>query len=128
MSGKPIDYLWAFVIGGALCAGAQLVFQLLLGAGVEFGLAITLMLAIACALSGVFTVLGQYQKLEGLGGFGAMLPFTGFSAAIIEFTAAALDQGDRPGAAARKGLSAAFLIFGVGFPVALGVAVLATLL
>lgn len=128
MSGKPIDYLWAFVIGGALCAGAQLVFQLLLGAGVEFGLAITLMLAIACALSGVFTVLGQYQKLEGLGGFGAMLPFTGFSAAIIEFTAAALDQGDRLGTAARKGLSAAFLIFGAGFPVALGVAVLATLL
>ena len=128
MSGKPVDYLWAFLIGGALCTGAQLVFELLVSAGVEFGLAITLMLAIACAVSGVFTVLGLYQKLEGLGGFGAMLPFTGFSAAIIEFTAAALDQGDSLRAAAKKGLAAAFLIFGVGFPVALGVAALAAFL
>lgn len=94
MRGKPVDYLWSFLIGGALCVAAQLVFELLLSAGVEFGLSITLMLAIMAALSGAATILGQYQKLEGLGGFGAMLPFTGFSAAIIEFTAAALKEGD----------------------------------
>jgi len=128
LTGKPIDYLWSFVIGGALCAAAQLVFELLLGAGVDFGLSITLMLAIMAAVSGVFTVLGLYQKLEGLGGFGAMLPFTGFSAAIIEFTAAALDEGDSLLAAAKKGLHAAFIIFGVGFPVALGAALLRSLL
>ena len=93
MRGKPVDYLWSFLIGGALCVAAQLVFELLLSAGVEFGLSITLMLAIMAALSGAATILGQYQKLEGLGGFGAMLPFTGFSAAIIEFTAAALKEG-----------------------------------
>lgn len=78
MRGKPVDYLWSFLIGGALCVAAQLVFELLLSAGVEFGLSITLMLAIMAALSGAATILGQYQKLEGLGGFGAMLPFTGF--------------------------------------------------
>lgn len=124
MRGKPVDYLWSFLIGGALCVAAQLVFELLLSAGVEFGLSITLMLAIMAALSGAATILGQYQKLEGLGGFGAMLPFTGFSAAIIEFTAAALKEGDTFPRASRKGLSAAFLIFGVGLPVAFGVALL----
>ena len=46
MRGKPVDYLWSFLIGGALCVAAQLVFELLLSAGVEFGLSITLMLAI----------------------------------------------------------------------------------
>ena len=124
MRGKPVDYLWSFLIGGALCVAAQLVFELLLSAGVEFGLSITLMLAIMAALSGAATILGQYQKLEGLGGFGAMLPFTGFSAAIIEFTAAALKEGDTLLRASRKGLSAAFLIFGVGLPVAFGAALL----
>ena len=129
MSGKPVDYLWAFLIGGALCTAAQLVFELLLGAGVEFGLAITLMLAVACALSGVFAVLGQYQKLESLGGFGAMLPFSGFSSAIVQFTAAALDRGESLPAAARKGLAdaAAFMIFGIGLPMALAVAALTAL-
>ena len=124
MRGKPVDYLWSFLIGGALCVAAQLVFELLLSAGVEFGLSITLMLAIMAALSGAATILGQYQKLEDLGGFGAMLPFTGFSAAIIEFTAAALKEGDTLSRASRKGLSAAFLIFGVGLPVAFGAALL----
>ena len=124
MRGKPVDYLWSFLIGGALCVAAQMVFELLLSAGVEFGLSITLMLAIMAALSGAATILGQYQKLEGLGGFGAMLPFTGFSAAIIEFTAAALKEGDTLLQASRKALSAAFLIFGVGLPVAFGAALL----
>ena len=124
MRGKPVDYLWSFLIGGALCVAAQMVFELLLSAGVEFGLSITLMLAIMAALSGASTILGQYQKLEGLGGFGAMLPFTGFSAAIIEFTAAALKEGDTLLRASRKALSAAFLIFGVGLPVAFGAALL----
>lgn len=124
MQGKPVDYLWSFLIGGALCVAAQLVFELLLSAGVEFGLSITLMLAIMAALSGAATILGQYQKLEGLGGFGAMLPFTGFSAAIIEFAAAALKEGDTLLRASRKALSAAFLIFGVGLPVAFGAALL----
>ena len=124
MRGKPVDYLWSFLIGGALCVAAQMAFELLLSAGVEFGLSITLMLAIMAALSGAATILGQYQKLEGLGGFGAMLPFTGFSAAIIEFTAAALKEGDTLLRASRKGLSAAFLIFGVGLPVAFGAALL----
>ena len=124
MRGKPVDYLWSFLIGGALCVAAQLVFELLLSAGVEFGLSITLMLAIMAALSGAATILGQYQKLEDLGGFGAMLPFTGFSAAIIEFTAAALTEGDTLLRASRKALSAAFLIFGVGLPVAFGAALL----
>lgn len=124
MRGKPVDYLWSFLIGGALCVAAQMVFELLLSAGVEFGLSITLMLAIMAALSGAATILGQYQKLEGLGGFGAMLPFTGFSAAIIEFTSAALKEGDTLLRASRKALSAAFLIFGVGLPVAFGAALL----
>lgn len=124
MRGKPVDYLWSFLIGGALCVAAQMVFELLLSAGVEFGLSITLMLAIMAALSGAATILGQYQKLEGLGGFGAMLPFTGFSAAIIEFAASALKEGDTLLRASRKALSAAFLIFGVGLPVAFGAALL----
>ncbi len=106
---------------------AQGVFEFLLFLGVDFSMSITLMLAIMAAVSGVFTVFVQYQKLEGLSGFGAMLPFTGFSAAIVEFTAAALDKGDKFVPAANKGLHAAYIIFGVGFPVAFIIAWIAQL-
>lgn len=127
MRDTPIDYLWSFVIGGLLCAAAQGIFELLL-AGVDYSLSITLMLAIAAFLSGIFTVLEQYQKLEGLGGFGAMLPFTGFSAAIVEFSAAALDEGKSAWRACYLGLRSGFIIFGVGLPFALLVALLQSML
>lgn len=114
--------IWSFVTGGALCVAAQIVFQLLLTAGVEFSLAITLMLAIMALISGFFTVLRIYQRMEQLSGFGAMLPFTGFSAAIIEFTAAALDEGKSWQNACFLGLKSAFFIFGIGLPFAFLVA------
>lgn len=128
MRDTPIDYLWSFVIGGLLWAAAQGIFELLLLAGVDYSLSITLMLAIAAFLSGIFTVLEQYQKLEGLGGFGAMLPFTGFSAAIVEFSAAALDEGKSAWRACYLGLRSGFIIFGVGLPFALLVALLQSML
>lgn len=128
MRDTPTDYLWSFVIGGLLCAAAQGIFELLLLAGVDYSLSITLMLAIAAFLSGIFTVLEQYQKLEGLGGFGAMLPFTGFSAAIVEFSAAALDEGKSAWRACYLGLRSGFIIFGVGLPFALLVALLQSML
>ena len=127
MTGKPIDYVWAFLIGGVLSAVAQGVFQLLLPVVGDFSWTITWMLAVMAALSGVLTAFGQYQKLENRAGFGAMLPFTGFSAAIIEFTAAALDEGAAFWPAARKGLHAAFIIFGVGLPLALAAAFVVSL-
>jgi hypothetical protein len=118
MKNKPADYVWSFIFGGLLCMAAQFVFQLLLNAGIEFSLAITLMLAIMALISGILTLLGQYQKAELLAGFGAMLPFTGFSAAIIEFTAAALDEGKSFGRACFQGLKSGLIIFGIGLPFA----------
>ena len=117
MTGKPIDYVWAFLIGGVLSAAAQGVFQLLLPVAGDFSWTITWMLAVMAALSGVLTVFGQYQKLENRAGFGAMLPFT----------AAALDEGAAFWPAARKGLHAAFIIFGVGLPLALAAAFVVSL-
>ena len=128
MTGKPIDYVWAFVIGGILSVVAQMVFQLLLPIVQDFSWTITYMLAVMATLSGLLTVAGQYQKLANKAGFGAMLPFTGFSAAIIEFTAAALDEEAGLYAAAKRGLRAAFIVFGVGLPLALVAALLVWLL
>lgn len=122
MKNKPADYVWSFILGGLLCAAAQFILQLLLKAGIEFSLAITLMLAAMALLSGISTLFGQYQKAELLAGFGVMLPFTGFSAAIIEFTAAALDEKKSFGYASFQGLKSGLIIFGIGLPFAFLVA------
>ncbi len=124
MTGKPIDYLWSFIIGGILCVLAQGVMLILLSLGVSFGYAITFMLAIMATFGFVLTILEQYQKLEALSGFGAMLPFCGFSAAMIEFSSLALNEGKTFKEAAISGLSAAFTIFGIGMPFALVVALI----
>lgn len=97
---------------------AQLVFQILLAAGVSFAWSLTWMLAIMATLGAVFTVTGLYQKLTALVEYGAMEPFTGFSGAICEFTALGLDQGKNLGKAAFGGLRAALIIFGFGYPLA----------
>ena len=128
MRDTPIDYLWSFVIGGLLCAAPQGRYGVVVLAGVAYRVAIPIIVPIAALVSGIFTMLEQYQKLEGLGGFGAMLPFTGFSAAIVEFSAAALDEGKSAWRACYLGLRSGFIIFGVGLPFALLVALLQSML
>ena len=120
-------YLKTFVIGGGLCAVAQLILEIIVKLGVEYGLAITIMLAVKALLGTVLTVIGVYPKLEEHGQMGAMLPFTGFSAAITAFTNLALGAGENKAKACFKGLSAALIIFGVGLPFALLAAFIGTL-
>ncbi len=124
MSGRKIDYLWAFVIGGLIGVVAQAIFMLLLAFDIAYAYAVTLMLAAVATIGVILTVCEQYQRLEALSGFGAMTPLSGFSAAIASFTAAALDGGAKPRQAAWDGLRAGVTIFGIGLPVALLVALL----
>lgn len=128
MTGKPIDYLWAFIIGGLISIAAQLVLELFLAAGCSFAYAITFMLAVISALGGVFTASGHYQKLVVKSGFGAILPFSGFSAAISEFSAAALDEGKSFWTSAYTGLRGPLIVFAIGFPFAFIVALIKLLL
>lgn len=119
MTGKSIDYLWSFIVGGILSVLAQVVFMFLLATGISFAYSITFMLAIMATVGFILTITERYQKLEGLSGFGAMLPLSGFSAAMAEFSAAALKDGKSFKEVVAEGLNCAFVIFGIGMPFAL---------
>lgn len=116
MSGKPKDYFWAFVIGGSLSILAQLVLMAFESAGIPYGVCLTLTMAAMAVFGFIFTVIGLYEKWEGLGGMGGMLPFSGLLSVIIETTGAKLGEGKPLKEAALAGLRGPFWIFGIGVP------------
>lgn len=65
------DYLWAFVIGGAICVIGQLLISLT-------RLTPARILVLFVTMGVVLTALGLYQPLVELAGAGATVPLTGF--------------------------------------------------
>ena len=114
-------YITCFAIGGCLSVIAELTLKLLLRICSDYGLAITLMLAVMATIGTILAALKKYQYFEEKGGYGAMLPFSGFASAIVTLTGMSLEKNDL-GKAIKDGLSSAAIIFGIGFPVALIVA------
>jgi stage V sporulation protein AE len=72
-----VDYLWAFVIGGALCAVAQLVVDL-----TPLTPAHTMVLFVS--LGAVAAGLGVYEPMVKLAGAGATVPLPGFGYALVK--------------------------------------------
>jgi len=66
-----MDYLWAFIIGGSLCAIGQILIDLT-------KLTPARILVIYVVAGTILTVLGLYEPLVKLGGAGATVPLTGF--------------------------------------------------
>ena len=66
-----MDYLWAFLIGGALCAVGQILIDLT-------SLTPARILVFYVVSGTVLTVLGIYDRVAELGGAGATVPLTGF--------------------------------------------------
>ena len=66
-----MSYLWAVIIGGALCAVGQILIDLT-------KLTPARILVIYVVAGTVLTVLGVYEPLVKLGGAGATVPLTGF--------------------------------------------------
>ncbi|MDR0840334.1 MAG: stage V sporulation protein AE [Christensenellaceae bacterium] len=70
-----MDYVWAFIIGGAICVVGQLLLSL-----TRLTPARILVLFVT---AGVFlTALGAYEPLVELAGAGATVPLTGFGYAL----------------------------------------------
>lgn len=73
----------AFLVGGAICAIAQVIFNLFSGAGLveqDAGAAVTMIMIFLGAL---LTGLGVYDRIARVGGAGAIIPITGFANSIV---------------------------------------------
>ena len=104
------DYVWAFVIGGALCVIAQLLIDL-----TQLTPARILVLYVVVGV--VLGAVGLYAPLAELAGAGATTPLTGFGFLIAKGVREAVDEQGLLGALtgglkAATGGTAAALVFG----------------
>ena len=77
---EPLQYLWAFLIGGALCAIGQLLISLT-------RLTSARILVVYVVAGVILGALGLYAPLLEAGGCGASVPLTGFGALLARRTA-----------------------------------------
>ena len=72
----------AFLVGGAICAFAQIVQEILLGSGIVRDNANLITAAILIISSILLTALGIYGRIGKFAGAGSIVPITGFANAI----------------------------------------------
>ena len=77
------DCIWAFLVGGLLCAAGQAVADLMMRTGLEIKDARLLGSMSLIALSLVLTGLNIYDNIAKHAGAGTLVPITGFANAMV---------------------------------------------
>jgi stage V sporulation protein AC len=75
--------IMAFIVGGTICALAQVFRNLFLGAGLVEQDASAAVVMIMVFLGALLTGLGVYDNIVKFGGAGAIVPITGFANSIV---------------------------------------------
>jgi len=76
------DCIWAFLVGGAICALGQLIMEGYMALGLDKENAGTAMSMTLVTLSALFTGLSLYDNLAKHAGAGTLVPITGFANAV----------------------------------------------
>lgn len=80
-----MDYLWAFIIGGLLCAIGQTL--------IDYTKLTPARILVSYVVAGVVLgALGLYKPLVELAGAGATVPLTGFGNVLVEGVKQAIDE------------------------------------
>ena len=80
-----IDYVWAFLVGGALCVIAQVLID-------KTSMTPARILVLYVCSGVVLTAIGIYEPLVKFAGSGATVPLTGFGYAIAKGVERAVDK------------------------------------
>ena len=113
--------LWAFGVGGAICAGGQVLHNLLLGLGLEEKSAGTWTTIALIALSAILTGLNLYDEIARHAGAGTLVPVTGFANAIVSPAMDFKSEGFITGMATKMfTIAGPVLVFGLGSSVIYG--------
>ena len=75
--------VWAFAVGGLLCAAGEVECQLLVGTGMELLPARTLTSCSLILLAAVLTVAQVFDNIAKHAGAGTLVPITGFANAVV---------------------------------------------
>ena len=82
-SPKFKNCLWAFAVGGLLCAVGETVYQWIAMSGMEDKTARMLASGSLILLSAVATLLGVFDKVAKRAGAGTLVPITGFANSVV---------------------------------------------
>jgi len=77
------DCLWAFCVGGAICAGGQSLLALYQGMGADKEDAAAWVSITLIFLSALLTGLGAFDSIAKRAGAGTLVPITGFANAMV---------------------------------------------
>ena len=82
---KPIlkNFIYAYIIGGLICIGGQLINDLLLNYGFSETEATSYMALILILLGGILTGLGVYDEIAQVAGAGIIVLIIGFANAVV---------------------------------------------
>ena len=113
--------LWAFGVGGAICAVGQVLRSVLLSFGLEAQDAGTWTTILLIALSALLTGLNLYDELARHAGAGTLVPVTGFANAIVSPAMDFKSEGYITGMAAKMfTIAGPVLVFGLGSSILYG--------
>ena len=117
--GKNI--LWAFLVGGAICAAGQGLMNLYQSYGLDEEQAGTAVSVTLIFLAALFTGLGLFDKLAKRAGAGTLVPITGFANAMVSPALEFKSEGLVTGTAAKLfTVAGPVLVFGMSASVIYG--------
>ncbi len=115
------NMLWAFVVGGAICALGQGLLTLWGSVGLDKSDAATATSITLIALSALMTGLHWYDKLAKHAGAGTLVPITGFSNSIASAAMEFKSEGFLLGTATKMfTIAGPVLVFGLSVSVVYG--------
>ncbi len=82
-SPKIKNFLWAFFIGGTICAIGQILFEILGSFNIPEITVKTAVPIILVLLAGLLTGIGVFDKIAKCAGAGTLVPITGFANAVV---------------------------------------------
>ena len=113
--------IWAFLVGGAICALGQLMLNYLLSLGMSRIDASSTVSCIMIFLAAFFTGIGIYDELGKRAGAGSIVPITGFANAIVASAMEYKREGYIFGVGARIfSVAGPTLVFGFAVAVLIG--------
>lgn len=116
------NLVWAFCVGGLICAGGQGLLNLYRSFGLEQEAAGTAASVTLIFLSALFTGLGVFDKLAKHAGAGTLVPITGFANAVVSPALEFRSEGLVMGVGARLfAIAGPVLVYGISASVLYGV-------
>lgn len=113
---------FAFLIGGLICVVGQIIYNLLLYAGMDEINAGTLTSVLLIFIAALLTSLKLYAKLGVIAGAGSIVPITGFSNSVVSPAIEYKSEGYVLGIGANMfKVAGPVLVFGIGSSIIVGI-------